>query len=294
MIDLNDLVIFSKVAETNGITPAARLLNMPKSRVSRRMVALETALGVSLIERSTRSVRLTEAGEIFFRHCKRITEEADSAVDSVNRLIEAPRGHLRVSASVTIGQHLLAPHACEFMHTYPDIDLELQLTDRRVDLIAEGFDVVIRVGELTDSTLVSRKLGSSCARLYAAPEYIERFRTPARVTDLQKHELLCRSGAESSGRLTLIGPKNKTIDVEFKSSIYTGDLTTVRQVACDGGGIALLPEYLAKPKVCEQSLINVLPKWQTEAFNIYALYPSHRGITLKARTWIDFVKGKIS
>ena len=133
MIDLNDMLIFSKVAEVQGISPAARALRMPKSKVSRRMVALENELGVRLLERSTRAVHLTEVGEIYFQHCKRIVEEANSARESVHQMLNAPRGHLRISTSVTIGQFLLAPHLGEFMATYPEVELEVDLNNRRVD-----------------------------------------------------------------------------------------------------------------------------------------------------------------
>ena len=127
MIDLNDMLIFAKVAETQGISPAARALHMPKSRVSRRMAALETALGARLLERTTRSVRLTEVGNIYYQHCQRIVEEADSARESVNQVFDTPRGHLRISTSVAIGQNLIASYLGEFVQLYPEIDIEINV-----------------------------------------------------------------------------------------------------------------------------------------------------------------------
>lgn len=293
MFDLNDVLIFSKVAETNGISSAARQLGMPKSRVSRRMAALEAELDVRLLERNTRSVRLTEAGDLFLQHSQRIIEEAIGALESVNYLTEKPRGNLRVSASVTVGQHLLSHFIAEFRQLYPEIDLELHLTDRRVDLISEGFDVVIRVGDLEDSTLISRRIGSGYAKFYTSPKYLASINIPTRVIDLQKLSLLTRSESGVPVSVLLIGPRNKKIEATLKSDVVTGDLSTLRQMASDGGGIALLPEYLVRTELRQNTLVEVLPNWRTESFNFYALFPSHRGMALKARVWIDFVESKL-
>ena len=179
--DLNDMVIFAKVAEVQGISPAARALRMPKSKVSRRMAALEEELGVRLLERSTRAVHLTEVGEIYFQHCRRIVEEASSARESVSRMLEAPRGQLRINASVAIGQHLLTPFIGEFMNLYPEIELDVRLDNRRVDLIAEGYDVVVRLGKLEDSALVSKQLGADHSILVASADYLKRTGTPKRL-----------------------------------------------------------------------------------------------------------------
>lgn len=289
MSDLNDMVIFSKVAETQGISPAARELKMPKSKVSRRMAALEDELGVRLLERSTRSVHLTEVGEIYAQHCKRIVEEAHSAQESVARALEAPRGHLRISASVTIGQHLLAPYVAEFIQLYPEIELELDLNNRRVDVIAEGFDLVVRVGALDDSTLVSRRLTTGYAKLFASPEYLQRAGIPRRLNGLEKHDFLCTTLATVTNQLTLVGPKEQQHTIPIKPITTTNDLTVLRQITIDGGGVALLPEYMGKPLVKTNRLHSVLPSWRSLPFHFYALYPSHRGITLKTRAWLDFL-----
>ena len=205
MNDLNDMVIFAKVAELQGISPAARALRMPKSKVSRRMAALEDELGVRLLERSTRAVHLTEVGEIYFQHCKRIVEEADSARESVTQMLEVPRGHLRINASVAIGQHLLTPFLGEFMALYPEIELEVQLENRRVNLIREGYDVVVRLGNLEDSALISKPLGEDHLILVASASYLKEMGTPQRVSDLKNHRcrLLCdaeRSDDDSPSR----------------------------------------------------------------------------------------------
>lgn len=294
MNDLNDMAIFSKVAELGGISAAARAMHMPKSRVSRRVAAVEDELGVRLLERTTRSVRLTEVGGIYYQHCKRIVEEARCARESVNQMLDSPRGHLRISASVTIGQHLLAPHIGEFIANYPEVEIELNLNNRRVDIITEGYDLVVRVGDLEDSTLVSKRLGTDHAMLFASPDYLQRCGTPRQVDELQKHRCLVMSDSARPDQWTLTGPKKNIKTISVKPYATANDLTTLRQIAIDGGGIVLLPGYLGRPALRSKHLWRVLPKWHTPPFSYYALYPSHRGATLKIRAWLDFFADKLS
>ncbi|CAA0092386.1 HTH-type transcriptional regulator DmlR [BD1-7 clade bacterium] len=301
MIDLNDMLIFAKVADLQGISPAARALKMPKSKVSRRMTQLEDALGVRLLERSTRSVHVTEAGQRYLRHCQRVAEEADSALESVHQLADTPRGRLRISTSVAIGQYLIAPYTGDFMQTYPDVDLDIDLTNRRVDLIAEGFDLVVRVGQLNDSTLVSKRLGYARAGLYAAPSYVERHGSPNRPSDLADHKTLVMSDAsrmhEWSLERTKVQKKNsaqtETMTVEISPCMSINDFTSLRAIVAGGGGIANFPSYLVEDLVQSGELIAVLPDWKSPPINYFVLYPSHRGLTRKAKVWIEFFADKL-
>lgn len=293
MHDLNDMVIFSKVAELQGISPAARAMRIPKSKVSRRMVALEDELGVRLLERSTRAVHLTEVGKIYFQHCKRIVEEANSARESVQHMLDAPRGHLRISTSVTIGQYLLAPHLGEFMAEYPEIEIDVNLNNRRVDVIAEGFDLVVRVGDLQDSTLVSKRLGSDHLKLFASPEYLKKNGTPKQLSDLDEHKLLVMSDSARPGQWTLTGPGNQQETVSANPYATTNDLAMIRQIAIDDSGITLLPGFLSAAPEKSGKLRRILPDWRTTTIYYHALYPSHRGVTLKLRAWLDFFQHKL-
>ena len=294
MDDLNDMAIFAKVAELQGISPAARALRMPKSKISRRMAALEDELGVRLLERSTRAVHLTEVGEIYFQHCKRIVEEASSARESVTQMLEAPRGHLRISASVAIGQHLLTPFLGEFMALNPEIELEVQLENRRVDLIREGYDLVVRLGNLEDSALISKSLGEDHAILVASTSYLKEMGTPQRLSDLKNHRFLVMGDSRRFDHWALVGPdeRHETVDVGQYATL--NDLTMIRQVAIDGGGIALLPRYLCSDDVISSGeLCQVLSKWRSPTIRFYALYPSHRSMTLKLRALLDFLVAKL-
>jgi len=166
MQDLNDMAVFASVVKTGSFTAAGKALSLPKSNVSRRIARLEDTLNVRLLERTTRKLRLTEIGQSLYHHAQRIVEEADSANSLVESMTSRPRGILRVSASVFTGQKLLTPILPEFLKLFPELHLHLELSNRRIDLIEEGFDVAIRIGSMKDSTMIARYLGSIRIYLY--------------------------------------------------------------------------------------------------------------------------------
>ncbi len=294
MPDLNDMLIFAKVAELEGISPAARALNLPKSKVSRRMAMLEASLDARLLERTTRAVHLTEAGRIYYQHCRQINEAIESAEDAVHQLTETPRGQVRISASVTTGQKLIAPYLSEFTELYPLITIDLELTNRRVDIISEGFDLVVRVGQLEDSGLISRKLGGGPAALFASPGYLEKHGTPLSPEDLSPHRMLVMSDASNMLNWRLENPQGEHYSMNIHPSIQINDLTSLTTIVSGGAGIACLPVYLVREQVEAGQLIRILPEWQTRALNLYMLYPSQRGLTHKARLWMDYYTHKLA
>jgi DNA-binding transcriptional LysR family regulator len=293
MHNLNDMLIFAKVAQTGGFTAAANVLGLPKSNISRRVANLETELDVRLLERSTRKIRLTEIGEIYFRHCEQIIEEAEQAELSVNKMLEGPRGILRVSTSVTTGQQLLTPLLADFLSGYPELRLQLELSNRRIDLIEEGFDMAIRIGKLTDSRLVSRRLGSSCLYLYASNDYLERMGTPTAPQDLTKHRCLLFDELGKQNALMLSGVEGEE-KVTLKAYVKVNDFQSLYQLACDGMGIAMLPHYMCKEDNSTQSITRILPEWSLPKVDIHAVYPSHRGTTPKLRLFLDYLIEKFS
>ena len=294
MSDLNDMVIFAKVAELQGISSAARALNMPKSKVSRRMVMLEDSLGIRLLERSTRSVHVTEAGNLYLQHCKRVVEEANAAMESLNQMADTPKGHLRISASVTSGQLMIAPHLGEFMQLYPDIEIEMVLNNRRVDIIAEGFDLALRVGQLEDSTLISKPLGTSRASLYASPDYLARHGELEALSDLTYHRKLVMTDANRAYRWQFENDQGAQEFVNINPIMSVNDLTSMRTIMVDGGGIGFLPDYLAEDYVKRGQLKVILPEWRSPIIPYFAIYPSHMGLTRKARVWIDFFSERLN
>ncbi|MGB1237898.1 MAG: LysR family transcriptional regulator, partial [Pseudomonadales bacterium] len=284
----------AKVAECGGISAAARVLGMPKSKVSRRLAQLEEQLEVRLLERTTRAVSVTEAGRRFAVHCQRVAEEAASAQESVSEAFDVPRGVLRISASVAIGQYLLAPHLAEFRRCFPQIELDIELNNRRVDLIAENFDLVVRVGELQDSSLISRCFATARAGLYAAPSYLAARGEPRHLEALAEHDLLLMSAATNPEHWRFEQHAGKAQSLSVSPVLRINDFTSLRTLVADGAGIAQFPTYLVAD-LCDQGVLQqVLPQWCSECVNYYVLYPSRRGLTRKASAWIDFFTHKLA
>tara|TARA_R110002110_G_scaffold415612_4_gene651946 strand:+ start:22094 stop:22993 length:900 start_codon:yes stop_codon:yes gene_type:complete len=293
MIDLNDMAIFSRVVDHGGFSAAGRALGVPKSRISRRVAALEESLGVRLLERNTRTVKITEVGEIFYRHCKRIQDEAEHASVSVSQMLESPRGLLRVGASVTTGQHLLSPLMAEFMGRYPDVQLEIVLANRRIDILEEGFDLLVRVGDLEDSTLISKHLGESRFCLYASPTYLAARGLPADPGDLADHDCLTMSDVASPANWRLTD-RQSTRTVSIRPRLAINDFPSLCQIVAGGGGIASLPSYLCAELEQQGRLVQILSDWSLPPVEFHALYPSHRGVTPKVRVFLDFLGDRIS
>lgn len=288
MLDLNDLAIFARVVQLGSLTAAADSLDIPKSNVSRRLSRLETELGVRLLERTTRKLHLTEVGGLYYEHCKRILEEVEHAELSVQQRLEAPRGLLRLSASYSTGQSLLSPVLGEFMARYPEVKLQLVLTNRRVDLIEEGFDMVLRIGKLEESNLVARYLGSSRIMCVASPAYLQRAGAPARPEDLLQHPCLTMSDIPQSERWTFTGPQGpQTVVLQPQASI--NDFVTLRGLVLSGAGIGIMPGYFCSEHFASGELVEVLGDWTMPITPIHAIYPSHRGATPKLRALLDFL-----
>jgi LysR family transcriptional regulator AphB len=288
MIDLNDMAIFAKVVDQGGFSAAGRALELPKSKISRRVSELEDRLSVRLLERTTRKVQITEVGRVFYRHCKRIEEEAENASVSVSQMLESPRGLLRIGASVTTGQYLVSPLIAEFMTLYPEVQLEIDLSNRRMDILEEGFDLLIRIGQLKDSTLISKRLGESRLFLYASPAYLEARGAPLHPEDLAEHCCLMMSDVGSPTQWRLIGPTD-TRRITIVPRATVNDFPSLRQVVLNGGGVAELPGYLCAEHEREGRLLRVLPDWSFPPVEFHALYPSHRGATPKLRVFLDFI-----
>lgn len=286
-LDINDMLVFLAVVEAGSFTLAADRLDIPKANVSRKVSRLEDRLGVRLLERTTRSQHLTEAGKRYLQHCKRIQEEVDLAEASVSELMSACKGTLRIGASVGIGQEILKPELGRFLHTYPELDLELSLLNRRVDLIEEGFDLLIRIGQLDDSRLVARRLGTVQRRLYASPGYFSGRPLPTNIAELLECDLLMMTSMQGRHRLELTsGQKRRQLDVRPRMSV--DDFDVVRQGVLDGLGVAVFPTYMCSDEVKAGRLVNVLPDWGMAPVEVHALYPQHRVRIPKVRAFLDF------
>jgi len=286
--DLNDMMVFLAVVETGSFTLAAERLGIPKANVSRKVSRLEQKLQVTLLERSTRSQHLTEAGRRYLQHCKRIHEEMDLATASVCELFQSYSGELKIGASVATGQQILRPALGKFMHQYPELKVQLNLVNRRVDFIEEGFDVVIRIGQLKDSMLIAKKLGTVTRKLFASPAYIAKQGKPELVEQLTKHQLLIMNAINNDTKLNLKTKQGALFLVDCQPRLLVDDFVMLKQAIIDGLGIGVLPEYMVKNEIATGQLVNILPDWGMEAIDVYALYPKHRAKIPKVKAFLEF------
>ncbi len=292
MTNFNDMSLFAYVVDAGSFTAAAELKQIPKSTISRRITHLEASLNTRLLERTTRQLRLTEVGQVYYQHCRRIIEEAEAAEISVNKLMGKPKGTLRINTSVTIGQHLLGPLLAEFLLIYPDIDIQLLTTNRLVDLIDEGFDLAIRVGALTDSSHISKYLGSTRLKCYASPAYIREMGEPKSPDQLIKHQCISMSNNIQMANWRLENNNNQTKIVPIKNKVVVYDFTIVRELIINNAGIGMLPNYLLKDKYYAAKAQILLPSWSSPKIELHAIYPSRKGMTPKLRVFLDFISEK--
>lgn len=282
------MMVFLAVVETGSFTLAAERLGIPKANVSRKVSRLESSLGVTLLERSTRSQRLTEIGLQYLEHCKRIHQEIDLAESVVGETLTSLKGPLKIGASVTIGQQILKPALPLFLHQYAEIDLNLNLINRRVDLIEEGFDMLIRVGHLEDSRLVARHLGTAHRSLFASKDYQEQHGLPLSIEDLSRHRLLLMSQMSTNGSLDL-SSNGEHMSLKVEPRLLVDDFSILKESMLEGLGIAPLPDYMCDQDEQCESVIRVLPEWSLEPVEIYALYPKHRAKIPRVKAWLDFI-----
>jgi len=294
MQDLNDLYYFSIVVEKNGFAAAGRALEIPKSRLSRRIAQLEDRLGVRLLQRSTRSFAVTDAGQRFYRHCQAVIAEAQAAEEAVAHLTSEPRGLVRMSCPVSITQNVMANVLPGFAEEHPQVKLLVLSTNRRVDLINEGVDVAIRVRFKldTDADLVARTFGHSHSLLVASPAYLDRHGRPAQPEDLSKLETISISELESQS-WELTGRDGRKYSFDHRPRLMCGDFPLVRAAAEQGLGIALLPESVICAALSAGELEVILPEWSPPLGIVHCVFPSRRGLLPAVRVLIDWLAEKL-
>jgi DNA-binding transcriptional LysR family regulator len=288
MIDLNSLAIFAKVAETRSFSEAARRLKMPISTVSRRVAELEDQLGVGLIERSTRNLRLTDVGAEIFGHAQRSAEISEAVGSIVSNQSSTVSGSLRLSAPPSIADTLLAPLVGAFQASYPDVRVQILVTDRFVDHIAEGVDLVFRLGALKDSSLVARKLLTYRHQLVASPAYLERVKPPATPQDLLEHRLLAFSFWRPENRWTLVDENGVTETVSFLPFLSMNDYAGLACALLAAVGIGDLPPLVQPDLIRNGRLIEIMPGWRFRTFDLSMVHPANRHISRPVRVFKDF------
>lgn len=291
-LDLDAVRVFVAIVESGGFQAAARRLDLPRSTVSWRVAALEEALGVQLLSRTTRRVGLTDAGRAYYAEVHAALQAVEEANRRVAGLATTPRGPVRVSASVGFGASWMNAIAARMAAEYPEVELVVDLSDRYVDLVAEGFDAAIRGGDLVDSSLTARSLGASSARHYAAPSYLASRPVPASPQDLAQHEVLLYAGGPRS-TWVFEGPERVVVPVHGRYTVNNHAL--LLDAALRGMGIARLFPFLADPSVAEGRLVELLPGWTAPPARLHVLTlgASRRTAALEAflRVLLEVTRG---
>ncbi len=289
--------VFVRVARAGSFSAAARDLDQTPSAVSKQIGRLEDRLGARLFDRTTRQVRLTEAGAAFFERCARIVSEMEEAERAVSHSHGAPRGTLRLNAPVVFGCRHVVPLLAEFLAAYPEVRIDVTFNDRYVDLLEEGVDVAIRIGELTDSNLIARRLAPNHRVVCGASAYFERNGFPDRPADLTEHNCLVYTYRASRNDWSLVcanrdRAKGQEV-VRVSGNLETNNAEAIHGALLDGVGLGLLPLWLVGADLRTGRLVRALPDYQGTDSAIYAVYPPGRHLSPKVRSFIDFLAERL-
>jgi DNA-binding transcriptional LysR family regulator len=292
MQDLNDLYYFAVVVEHGGFAAAERALGIPKSRLSRRISQLEADMGVRLLQRSTRRFAVTDVGTHVYRHAQTMLAEAQAARDAVDRLSATPRGVVRVSVPVSLAQQEIPALLPDFLALYPEVRLQFQVSNRRVDLINEGIDVAIRVRTKLDDDgeLVLRTFGPIQSLLVASPNYLKGMGRPADPCELERDHITLSMGEDDTNQQwELHGPGGEVRQVALRPRVAGSDFPLLRSLARRGIGITLLPETMCAEELRAGELEVVLPEWRLPVGICHAVFASRRGLLPAVRVFIDYL-----
>ncbi len=288
MDTLSGFSVFTKVVETGGFSAAARELNMSKSAVSKHIAKLEDRLGVRLLNRTTRKLSPTEVGTTFYERALRIVQDVEETELAVSAMHTEPRGTLRLNLPMSFGIQHVAPALCDFIGRYPDIDINMNMNDRVVDLLDEGFDVAIRIARLPDSTLIARKLAPLRLAICATPDYWRKHSIPKCPSDLQNHNCLIYSYLLNRNEWPFQGPDGN-ISVKVSGNIQANNGDALRAMALAGTGVYLSPTFIVHDDLKSGHLQAVLTEFMETDLAIYAVYPHNRYLSAKVRIFVDFL-----
>lgn len=289
---LDAMEAFVRVAEIGSFSGAAHRLGISKSVVSRQISGLETRLGARLFHRTTRSLSLTEVGQAYLERCLRILSDIEEADGSVSALQATPRGRLRVNAPMSFAIHHLAPLIPVFLERFPEVDLDMEMNDRYVNLIEEGFDLAVRIGRLEDSSLIARQLAPSRLVLCASPDYLRRHGRPETPEDLAKHCCLTYSARTAASEWRFQDGQGKRWTVEIKGRLRANNGDLLRQAALAGIGLVRLPTFLCGRDLQAGRLVSLLTQYVPQDMAIHAVYPHNRHLSPKVRAFVDFLAGE--
>jgi len=296
MQDLNDMLYFAEVVDRGGFAAAGRTLGIPKSRLSRRIAELEARLGVRLLHRTTRKLSLTEAGQLYHRHCVAMREQADAAEEAVALVHDEPRGTVRITVPVTLAQTTIGPLVPAFLRKHPAVRIDMQVSNRVVDVVQEGIDIALRVRPtLEDSgSLVVKSFGPTESLLLASPSLLEREGHPKAVEDLARLSTVAMSAVDGRATWPLRGPGNREFELQHRPVYTADDMITLKYAVVEGTGIGVLPDYLCTREVREGRLVPALPGWSPRTGVIHAVFSSRRGMVPAVRRFLDYLGDNVT
>jgi DNA-binding transcriptional LysR family regulator len=283
-MELDAIPVFVKVAQLGSFTRAAKTLNMPNTTVSAKVAQLERHLGVTLIQRTTRKLNLTEAGRAYLDRCVRALDELQAAESELHEATSEIQGTLRITAAVDVGQSLLAMMVDRYLKQYPKMEVDLVLTNRMVDLVGEGVDLALRAGKLKDSSLIAKRMMNVRMSLWASKTYLKKG-SPKDLKDLANYKTIHFSPFKDAA-IELTNGKQTVKAVLTRGPLHADDFGTVKALAELGHGIAILPDYICENDVSENKLVKVLPEWALQGGNFSLVYPAQKFVTPKVRAFI--------
>jgi len=287
---LDGMVIFVQVIKSGSFTLAADWTGHSTSYISKEVNRLEARLGVRLMHRTTRTLSLTPEGQLYYQLCQQIIEDAEQAENAIIGKQGEPQGLLRVSCPVSYGLSSLSPILSVFTEKYPKIQLEVELNDRKIDLIADGFDIVIRATtQLEDSTLISRRISQSEALVLASPDYLAKHGVPAHPYELARHKIISYSNLKQPNIWQFEDQAGEQIQVHLESQVITNNTSLAIDLAVAGQGVFRTPKFALKQELESGELVELFPSFPKPTIGVYLVYPSRKHMSAKVRSFIDFV-----
>ena len=294
MDTLDGLKTVVAVVETNSFTAASDRLGISKALVSKYVGEVENQLGIRLFNRTTRQLALTDSGRRYYEEAIILLEQFSAMVDNVTGEQTAPRGLLRISAPVTFGEMRLAPLLPKFIALYPDLTIELVLTNGAIDMLEEGIDVRLRIGGVDDSNMIARHLTNFPLVLSASPNYVQANGLPITPEQLREHQCIIDSNFRIGKQWPFISPKGQAETINVQSGVAVNSPQAVREIAIADGGIAMTPNFIVEDALADGRLLRVLPEYTTLEFGLFAIYPHRKYVAKKVRCFIDFVLEQFS
>lgn len=291
LMDYNSSYIFLRVVQAGSFSKAARQIEMPLSTVSAKVAQLEKHLGLTLLKRTTRKLSLTAEGEIYYNHAQKAFNELTQAELLTKETLQSLQGRIRLTAPVEIGMSTLTDVLADFLKIHTQVQIEVILTDRLVDLIDEKIDLALRIGSLKDSSLKSKKIGFSNQKLFATPEYLKKHSTIKAPADLKNHDCLIFTNSSRHEWILENGESKQKIPVRGPYS--ANNLIALHRMAIQSKGIALLPDFLCFEDLKEKRLVRVLDSWSTQKYPLNLIYPAQNYLSKNTRALIDFLSKEL-